>query len=157
MTGSNMNDEFQLRSALRTLDVSVQPERDLWPQIGQRLQTPQRRRRLAGLAVAASLAILCMVSLLALRVRPHVSNAAVVSTKVVANTRVTATTPDSRTALSWAVPNDPALAAAAHNLDDASAQLQHALEQHPDAVFLVGLLNRTNSQRMRLLREPFTG
>jgi hypothetical protein len=51
------------------------------------------------------------------------------------------------------VPANPALAAASRDLDSASVQLQQALEQHPQAVFLVGLLNRTNSQRMRLLRQ----
>ena len=50
-----------------------------------------------------------------------------------------------------------AIAAAAQDLDSASADLQQALEQRPDAVFLVGLLNRTNGQRMRLLREPYAG
>jgi hypothetical protein len=63
-----------------------------------------------------------------------------------------------RTALDWAVPADPALAASAQNLDDASAQLQDALEQRPDAVFLVGLLNRTNAMRLRLMRKsPYSG
>jgi hypothetical protein len=51
------------------------------------------------------------------------------------------------------MPDDPTLAASAQNLDNASAQLQDALEQRPDAVFLVGLLNRTNSMRLRLLRK----
>jgi hypothetical protein len=64
----------------------------------------------------------------------------------------------SRTALDWAVPADPQLAATVQNLDSASAQLQDALEQRPDAVFLVGLLNRTNAQRLRLMRKsPYAG
>jgi uncharacterized protein YlxW (UPF0749 family) len=58
-----------------------------------------------------------------------------------------------RTALDWAQPANPALAEAAQDLDGASAQLQQALEQQPDAVFLVGMLNRTNGQRMRLLQQ----
>ncbi len=63
-----------------------------------------------------------------------------------------------RTALDWAVPADPQLAATVQNLDSASAQLQDALEQRPDAVFLVGLLNRTNAQRLRLMRKsPYAG
>jgi hypothetical protein len=62
------------------------------------------------------------------------------------------------TALDWAVPSDPQLAATAQGLDSASAQLQDALEQRPDAVFLVGLLNRTNAQRLRLMRKsPYAG
>jgi hypothetical protein len=63
-----------------------------------------------------------------------------------------------RTALDWAVPADPQLAVTVQNLDSASAQLQDALEQRPDAVFLVGLLNRTNAQRLRLMRKsPYAG
>ena len=63
-----------------------------------------------------------------------------------------------RTPLDWAVPADPALVASAQNLDDASAQLQDALEQRSDAVFLVGLLNRTNAMRLRLMRKsPYSG
>jgi hypothetical protein len=45
---------------------------------------------------------------------------------------------------------DPRLAGANIVLDAAHSELQHALEQHPDAVFLVSLLNRTNAQRMKL-------
>ena len=58
-----------------------------------------------------------------------------------------------RTALAWAVPADPRLASAAQDLDTASAELQKALETRPDAVFLVSMINRTNAQRMRLLRQ----
>jgi len=61
------------------------------------------------------------------------------------------------TAFEWSQPTNPKLAAAAQDLDNASAQLQTALEQHPDAVFLVGLLNRTNGQRMRLMQAPIQG
>ena len=57
------------------------------------------------------------------------------------------------TALDWAKPADPKLAAAAQDLDKASADLQAALEARPDAVFLVSMLNRTNAQRMRLVRQ----
>jgi hypothetical protein len=80
----------------------------------------------------------------------HADAAQPVAAQQVAST--TATAPE-LTALDWAVPDDPTLAASAQNLDNASAQLQDALEQRPDAVFLVGLLNRTNSMRLRLLRK----
>jgi hypothetical protein len=45
---------------------------------------------------------------------------------------------------------DPRLAGANIVIDAAHSELQQALEQHPDAVFLVSLLNRTNAQRMKI-------
>ena len=45
---------------------------------------------------------------------------------------------------------DPRLAGPNLVLDAAHSELQQALEAHPDAVFLVSLLNRTNAQRMKL-------
>jgi hypothetical protein len=45
---------------------------------------------------------------------------------------------------------DPRLVGANIVLDAAHSELQQALEQHPDAVFLVSLLNRTNAQRMKI-------
>lgn len=152
-----MNDEFHWRNELRKLGGPVQPVRDLWSEIDQRLDTPRRRLRLAGMAVAASVAVVCLTSLVVFRILPRALDTTVVPSHVAALAHDSEMAPASRTALAWAVPDNPALAAAAYALDDASAQLQHALEQHPDAVFLVGLLNRTNAQRMRLLREPFAG
>ena len=57
----------------------------------------------------------------------------------------------------FAQPAHPTLAAATLDLNDASTNIQEALEQRPDAVFLVGLLNRTNSQRLRLLKQSYAG
>ena len=37
-------------------------------------------------------------------------------------------------------------------IDDARSQLEQAITEHPDAVFLVSLMNRTNAQRMKLER-----
>lgn len=152
-----MNDEFQWRTQLGKLRDSVQPERDLWPQIDTRLQAPHRHRRLIGVALVASAAIIGLTSVLMPRFLSPRSSQVTVAASARTSAQRGEPLPIARTPLDWAVPKNPALAAAAHDLDDASAQLQRALEQHPDAVFLVGLLNRTNAQRMRLLREPFTG
>lgn len=152
-----MNTEFEWRSALRPLADARQPERDLWPQIAVRLHAqPRRRRRVAGLAIAASFVLACVSVLLTYRQwRP---GATLPQRPVVAQTADPAATGhQALTPLSWAVPADPTLAAAAQDLDHAGAQLQRALEQHPDAVFLVGLINRTNAQRMRLMRESAAG
>lgn len=136
-----MNSEFQWRNQMRKLDVAVEPARDLWPQISARLRAapPRREARWPRLAAAAMFLIVCATLSWQLRdTTPELDASA-------------------RTALDWAQPSNPVLAAAAQDLDGASAQLQQALEQRPDAVFLVGLLNRTNSQRMRLLQAPSAG
>jgi hypothetical protein len=139
----NANNEFQWRNELRKLAGPAQPSRDLWPDIQSRLAAePRRRARWPLLAAAAVLLVALGAGVLAWRMHapapPQLDASA-------------------RTALDWSQPNNPTLAAAAQDLDGASAQLQQALEQRPDAVFLVGLLNRTNSQRMRLMQGPNAG
>ena len=49
-------------------------------------------------------------------------------------------------------PQDPRLAGAAVELDAAATEIEQSLSRQPDAVFLVGLLNRTNERRVRLSR-----
>ena len=138
-----MKYEFEWRSGLRKLDGAVEPARDLWPQIQARIaQAPRRGAHWPRYAAAAGLLVALGAGVLAWRTHgdalPELDASA-------------------RTALDWAQPANPLLAAAAQDLDGASAQLQQALEQRPDAVFLVGLLNRTNSQRMRLMQAPRAG
>jgi hypothetical protein len=146
-----MNNEFEWRNQMRKLGDPVEPARDLWPEVATRIaaQRPQRSRfpRL-GMAIAATLVVALASGLIAQRMQQHRS--------VVAEDRGEDTIP--RPALDWVQPQNPVLAAAAEDLDGASAQLQQALEQNPDAVFLVGMLNRTNGQRMRLLQQaPYAG
>jgi hypothetical protein len=146
----NIDNEFAWRNELRKLGGDAQPQRDLWPQIAARIAVrPATQRWRMGLGLAATLTLGFGVATLAWRTQS-------------ANTiRIAATTPAhgavglaaDNAPLAWAVPANPALAAASRDLDGASVQLQQALEQQPQAVFLVGLLNRTNAQRMRLLRQ----
>ena len=140
----NVNNEFEWRAGMRQLGGSVEPEHDLWSgiaaQIATRPSARQNRWQIA-FAMAATLVIALGAGLVAQR-----GNWQTLS----ADTRAPAVAP---TALDWAQPRDAKLAAAARDLDNASANLQQALEQRPDAVFLVGLLNRANGQRMRLLRH----
>jgi hypothetical protein len=180
-----MNNEFEWRNEMRKLGGPVEPARDLWPSIAARIagmpaQVPvrPRRRQIGWFAIAATVIVAVGAGTTAYRWQ---RSTAVASATRVAQADVTApdgaqpqppgkspgsasTTqasdvPDRpRTALDWAVPADPQLAATVQNLDSASAQLQDALEERPDAVFLVGLLNRTNAQRLRLLRKsPYAG
>ncbi|MGH8090550.1 MAG: hypothetical protein ACREO6_03745 [Rudaea sp.] len=145
-----MNHEFQWRSEMRKLAGDAQPQRDLWPQIAARIAVrPATPRWRMGLGLAATLALAFGVATLAWRTQS--TNTIPIAATAPAHD---ATGPAADNApLAWAVPANPALAAASRDLDNASVQLQQALEQHPQAVFLVGLLNRTNAQRMRLLRQ----
>ncbi len=150
-----MNSEFEWRRGLRGLNEPVQPALDLWPGIQAQLRRPRRRSRQAGLALAASLMIACTAYLFVSRFMP--ANTGHPVQKRTAAVHKPADDALPQAALDWAVPANPTLATAAHELDHASVQLQQALEQRPDAVFLVSLINRTNAQRMRLLREPAAG
>ncbi len=159
-----MNSEFEWRNGMRKLGGAVEPQRDLWPAIAARIateRTPVRRRPLGWFALAASLIVAIGAGLL---LHEQHGGQPLASAPVVAPTPTKIDEPSAagkgvaatalpRTALDWAVPEDPRLAATAQDLDNASAQLQDALEQRPDAVFLVGLLNRTNSMRLRLMRK----
>ena len=161
-----MNNEFLWRNQMRKQAEAVEPEHDLWPAIAARLNATatshrrSRRSRIGWLAIAATLVVAGGAGLTAWRWQravPVPAPVAMTATDVqpvaaqpVANSGAPA---PELTALDWAVPDDPMLVASAQNLDNASAQLQDALEQRPDAVFLVGLLNRTNSMRLRLLRK----
>jgi len=145
----NVNNEFEWRAGMRQLGGGAEPARDLWPEIAARIATrpvARQDRWQIAFAMAATLVIALGAGLVAQR-----GNWQTLS----ADTRAPAVAP---TALDWAQPRDARLAAAARDLDNASANLQQALEQRPDAVFLVGLLNRANGQRMRLMKQQsYTG
>jgi len=173
-----MNNEFEWRNEMRKLGGLVEPARDLWPSIAARIagmpaQMPARRRRrqVSWFAIAATVIVVVGAGTTAYRWQrstPAASATRVAQADIVAPDSAQlpdGSVPDAmdgrdrpRTALDWAVPADPQLATTVQNLDSASAQLQDALERRPDAVFLVGLLNRTNAQRLRLMRKsPYAG
>ena len=165
-----MNNEFLWRNQMRKLGEPAEPAHELWPAIAARIATaaPEgrvgaKRRTLHWFALAASLVVAIGAALVAFRA-PHLADttqSAAVSVPTPAAQPSVAAAPANagaaaelpRTALDWAQPSDPVLAATAAHLDLASAELQDALEQRPDAVFLVGLLNRTNAMRLRLMRK----
>ena len=179
-----MNSEFEWRNEMRKLDGAVDPARDLWPSIAARIADAPAlapvgagRRRARWMAIAATLIVAVGTATTAYRWQcsePPADGQKIAQMQadpaaaIAGRERPPGRSPSAseatdgrerpRTALDWAVPADPRLAATAQNLDTASAQLQDALEQRPDAVFLVGLLNRTNAQRLRLLRKsPYAG
>jgi len=151
-----MNNEFQWRSGMRKLDEKIEPATDLWSAITARIEHESRvvprpariawRQRFA--AIAATLVIASGAGLISYRAG-NADRASSQPPKTPVGIRMNVP----RTALDWAVPADPKLAAAAEDLDKASVDLQAALEAHPDAVFLVSMINRTNAQRMRLMRQ----
>lgn len=158
-----MSNEFEWRSQMRKLNAAEQPSRDLWPdiaaQLGARQAAPARRRgawRQGFAAIAATVVIAGGAGLFAYRLDRTATptQGAAEDVSVASGPDAQATNkPEALTALDWAVPADPKLAVVAQGLDKASADLQAALEARPDAVFLVSMINRTNAQRMRLVRQ----
>lgn len=147
--------DFELLRDLRTLRGPLEPGHDLWPQIAERIAADGRavakphRRRWLPLAAAASIAIAVTVGVLSLAVR-HQADA--VDPSFTQLDRGPSVQQQIERARSLAATGDPQLASAEVVLDSASDQLEQALQQQPDAVFLVGLINRTNAQRRKLAR-----
>lgn len=147
--------EFEIQRGLREMKAPRMPARDLWPAIAGRIEggasTATRRaprRRWIPLAAAAGtlLAIAGGLALFALRERAA-------QTPVFADSmplHIERITPQQARAAAERTGVDPRLAGASVVVDAARAELQQAIEQHPDAVFLVSLLNRTNAQRLKL-------
>jgi hypothetical protein len=147
--------EFEWRNGMRKVGGSVEPERDLWPDIAAKITAaPQERRsRLPTFAIAAGVLVACGAVLTAWQLQ----NKPLPPQPVVA-----VNTPAPKRVFNNVVENDDhaphkVLANASDELNDASDSIQQALEQRPDAVFLVNLLNKTNSQRLRVLKKSYAG
>ena len=146
-----MND-FEIQRGLRAMNTPRPPGRDLWPAIAARIRSdsettaPVARRRWIPLAAAAGtlLAIVGGIAMNSLRERETPSAYAD------ALPRIERISPQDAREQAARTGEDPRLAGPNLVLDAAHSELQQALDQHPDAVFLVSLLNRTNAQRMKL-------
>ena len=146
--------EFEIQRKLRAMNAPRVPERDLWPAIAARIEwasetsAPRATRRWIPLAAAAStvFAIAGGLAFLALRDRVETKT----NDDYATTTRIERISPSEARAQALRTGEDPRLAGSSIVLDAAHSELQQALEQHPDAVFLVSLLNRTNAQRMKL-------
>lgn len=141
--------DFELRRALRELRQPVEPGPSVWAGIERGIKArPQQapRSRRWTLAAAAALVLAVGAAGLALNVQRHgqgrpeegARNASV-------NDRI-------QLARSTASTRDPRLAAPSVVLDAASAELELALQQQPNAPYLVNLINNTHAQREKLAR-----
>ena len=147
--------EFEIQRNLRAMNAPRMPGRDLWPAIAARIEatpetamTPIARRRWIPLAAAAGTVLAIVGGLIAFTLREQSTNAP--DADYALTTRFERISPRDVREQALRTGEDPRLAGANVVLDAAHSELQQALEQHPDAVFLVSLLNRTNSQRMKL-------
>jgi hypothetical protein len=147
--------EFEIQRNLRAMNAPRVPERDLWPSIAARIEagetaTPRAtRRRWLPLAAAAGTVFAIAGSLLFVTMRDH-TGAPVEADDYAMATHFQRITPQEARDEALRSGQDPRLAGANIVIDAAHTELQQALEQHPDAVFLVSLLNRTNAQRLKI-------
>jgi len=149
-----MND-FEIQRRLRDLRTPREPQHDLFPQIARRIAADMgmpvaaapRRRGWFPLATAAALAMAISAGMFALGLQQQVQSEADAMLTPMPPVRE-----QIERAHELAREGDPRLAGAEVVLDAASIELEQAIQQQPDAVYLVGLINRTHSQRRKLAR-----
>jgi type II secretory pathway component PulL len=146
--------EFEIQRNLRAMNQPRMPERDLWSaiaaRIGSEAAAPVARRRWIPLAAAAGTVLAIAGSLLVFSMQQHRNDATTDEYATATAARAERISPQQAREQALRTGADPRIAGANIVLDAAHSELQQALEQHPDAVFLVSLLNRTNAQRMKL-------
>ncbi len=145
--------EFELQRDLRRLRGDRMPSRDLWPGIAAGIGAvadvappARRRRRWLPLGVAAAMTLTVGTGLASLALERRGRDA------IVNETAMLPVQAQIERARELARTGDPQLASAEVVIDTASSELEQALAQQPDAVFLVGLINRTEAQRRKLAR-----
>ncbi|HMM67320.1 MAG TPA: hypothetical protein PKC03_10295 [Dokdonella sp.] len=149
-----MND-FELRRELREMRVPREPQHDLWTQISRRLDAgsampkPVARRAWWPLAAAAGVALAVTAGLFSLTLQRQGESR---EAELAGLRDGPSVREQIERARELASTGDPRLAGAEVVIDAASDELEQALQQHPDAVFLVGLINRTHAQRRKLAR-----
>jgi hypothetical protein len=147
--------EFEIQRNLRAMNAPREPDRDLWPAIAARIGSSMEtsaphatRRRWIPLAAAAGTVFAIVGSLTFFALKDRIDTSA--DSDYAMTTRIERISPAQAREQALRSGEDPRLAGPNIVLDAAHSELQQALEQHPDAVFLVSLLNRTNAQRMKL-------
>ncbi|MET0230604.1 MAG: hypothetical protein ABW186_06710 [Rhodanobacteraceae bacterium] len=147
--------EFEIQRNLRAMNAPREPEHDLWPAIAARIGASMEtsapratRRRWIPLAAAAGTVFAIVGGLAFFALKDRVETSA--DNDYAMTTHIERISPAQAREQALRSGEDPRLAGSNIVLDAAHSELQQALEQHPDAVFLVSLLNRTNAQRMKL-------
>lgn len=166
----NNHDDHALRLRLRGLRRDIEPQNDLWPAIAQRIEsdrqsplagvpapgpqqqtipTPRRARlrRLLPLSVAASL-LLAIGFTWRMQIGPDDPSPLI-------HEHAVAMSQDYRAALAQLeqAPLRPEIQPALEDLDHSAAQILSAIESHPEAVFLLGQLQRTYARRLELTQR----
>jgi len=152
--------EFEWRNGMRKVGGPVEPDRDLWPDIASKISAvaqEKRPSRFPAFAIAAGVLVASGAVLFAWQLQNQP-----IPQQTTQETTLAANTPVPKRVINNVVENDEhaprkVLANASDELNDASASIQQALEQRPDAVFLVNLLNKTNSQRLRVMKKSYAG
>ncbi|MEO7149980.1 MAG: hypothetical protein ABIY40_08630 [Rhodanobacteraceae bacterium] len=136
------------RQRLRALAQPVEPQRDLWPAIAARLETPSHapQRRYAWFAIAASLA---GVALLSGAIAARMFQADKIDHVSAAQRPPAVLAVMNNPAERWN-PSDPRLRGAATELRTAQVELKQALAIAPHSDYLERLLDRTQRQQARL-------
>ncbi len=147
--------DFELQRDLRALRGPRQPQTDLWAGIAARIEagsgsarTPRMgQRRWFPLASAAAIAVAVSAGVFSLALQRQYVERSEASIDAAPSVRS-----QIERARALAAHGDPRIAGAEVVLDAASSELEQALQQQPDAVYLVGLINRTHAQRRKLAR-----
>lgn len=149
--------DFEIQRRLREMNAPRLPQNDLWAGIATRIAAVEaapvahRRGRWLPFAAAAALLLAVLAGTLVLGVRQQQDMQETAATGGEAfSPKKQRALPPSAQDFERAPGGDPRLVGAAVVLDAAHAELEQALDQRPDAVFLVSLLNRTNARRMKL-------
>lgn len=149
--------DFEIQRRLRDLNTPRAPQTDLWAAIATRIAASEpmpvahRRSRWLLPAAATGLLLAVVAGALVLGVRQQDLTQDMAATDANAfSPKTQRVSPRDAQDFSRAPGGDPRLGGAAVVLDAAHAELEQALEQRPDAVFLVSLLNHTNARRMKL-------
>lgn len=151
--------DFEIQRRLREMNTPLSPQNDLWSGIATRIaaeesrsHTVRRHRNWLPLAAAAALLVAVVTGSVMLGMRSSDRNLAMHAGDNAATISAQKLREFARGTRDYsrAPGGDPRLVGAAVVLDAAHAELEQALEQRPDAVFLVSLLNRTNARRMKL-------
>ena len=151
--------DHQLRWQLRQLPREIDPPRDLWPGIADRLQrpvAPRRRPWVVALAVAASL---CLAVGLTWQMRQPAPPANPDFRAELVQREAAALTVEYQAALDQlqVAPMPEPLMPALATLDQSAADIRLAIASDPEAVFLLEQLRRTYARRLSLTQRAVTG